>query len=92
MFQREDRMGDGKRERVGDRRRRKKMEGGLMERGMYTLRETAGEKDQRERADLYFFLSCVPDSEDHSSVTMESVNKIGSAALLPLRRIQEASE
>lgn len=32
------------------------------------------------------------DPEDVPSVTMESVNKIGSAALLPLRRIQEASE
>ncbi|KAJ8297401.1 hypothetical protein KUTeg_023932 [Tegillarca granosa] len=32
------------------------------------------------------------DTDDHPTVTLETVNKIGSAALLSLRRIKEASE
>ena len=32
------------------------------------------------------------ESQDHPTVTLESMNKIGSAALLSLRRIKEASE
>ena len=41
---------------------------------------------------LFFLISEFDELHDHPTVTLESMNKIGSAALLSLRRIKEASE
>ena len=43
---------------------------------------------------LYFTCAflLLSEPEDHPTVTLESMNKIGSAALLSLQRIKEASE
>ena len=47
---------------------------------------------QKFKTICYSVISDLEDPPDYPAVSVESINKIGSAALLSLRRIKEASE